>query len=144
MAFKAVANNNRVANPVADTGRYVFFSSLGPYSRRSLRKMRNDIFQLSNIVPATVYSWTVEQRAFRTAADYKKRGVFILCIGKHYGDASRTQARAAQCPADENLAAGLAALFGPRASLSVDRGDGCHFTCLRYPCARLTQESSAI
>ncbi|MEK1838217.1 MAG: sensor histidine kinase, partial [Pseudomonas sp.] len=37
-----------------------------------------------------------------------------------------------------------AALFGPRASLSVDRGDGRHFTCLRYPCARLTQESSAI
>jgi two-component system sensor histidine kinase AlgZ len=47
-------------------------------------------------------------------------------------------------PADENLAVVPAALFGPSASLSVDRGDGRHFTCLRYPCARLTQESSAI
>jgi two-component system sensor histidine kinase AlgZ len=26
----------------------------------------------------------------------------------------------------------------------VDRRDGSHRTCLRYPCARLTQESSAI
>ncbi|MEK1908359.1 MAG: hypothetical protein AAAB13_21500, partial [Pseudomonas sp.] len=27
---------------------------------------------------------------------------------------------------------------------SVDRRDGRHFTCLRYPCARLTQEARAI
>jgi two-component system sensor histidine kinase AlgZ len=53
-------------------------------------------------------------------------------------------ARVANRQADENLAVGRAALFGLRASLSVDRGDGRHFTCLRYPCARLTQESSAI
>ncbi|CAI8939583.1 hypothetical protein EMIT0P12_50303 [Pseudomonas sp. IT-P12] len=78
------------------------------------------------------------------AADYKKRGVFILRISKPCGDAPPMRAWAANCPADENLAVGLAALFGPRASLSVDRGDGRHFTCLRYPFARLTQESSAI
>ena len=84
----------------------------------------------------------------------------MVCISKPYGDASArfnrnasasscgsalpARAWAAKRPAVENLAAGLAALFSPRASLSVDRGDGCHFTCLRYPCARLTQESSAI
>ncbi|OJT53449.1 hypothetical protein BSZ28_02090 [Pseudomonas moraviensis] len=43
-----------------------------------------------------------------------------------------------------NIAGRRTALFGARASLSVDRGDGGHYTCLRYPCARLTQESSAI
>lgn len=43
-----------------------------------------------------------------------------------------------------NIDARLAALFGLRTSLSVDRRDGRHSTCLRYPCARLTQESSAI
>ena len=78
------------------------------------------------------------------AAGYKKSGVFILRISKPCGDASPTRAWAANRPADENLAAGPTALFGARASLSVDRGDGRHFTCLRYPCARLTQESSAI
>ena len=31
--------------------------------------------------------------------------------------------------------------FGPRASLSVERRDGCHFTCLRYPCVRPKQEA---
>ena len=78
------------------------------------------------------------------AADYKKSGVFILRISKPCGDASPTRAWAANRPVDENLAVGPAALFDARASLSVDRGDGRHFTCLRYPCARLTQESSAI
>ena len=108
--------------------------------------MRNDIFQLSNNVPATVYSWTVGISAlFGAEADYyyKKRG-FILRISKPCGGASPMRAWAAICPADENLAAGPAALFDARASLSVDRGDGRHSTCLRYPCARLTQESSAI
>ncbi|HFH3677162.1 TPA: hypothetical protein ACGJ0E_002976, partial [Pseudomonas aeruginosa] len=27
------------------------------------------------------------------------------------------------------------------ASLSVERRDGRHYTCLRYPCARLMQEA---
>ena len=144
MALKAVADNNRDANPVADTGRYVFFSLRDPYSGQGLAQLRNDIFQLSNIVPATVYSWTVGSAHFLTLQLTIRRGVFVLCISKPYGDASQLRAWAAKRPTDENLAARPAALFGLRASLSVDRGDGRHFTCLRYPCARLTQESSAI
>ena len=114
--------------------------------------MRNDIFQLSNIAPATVYSWTVGTAHFCALALPIKKGGVHGVYQQPYGDASASscgsalpaRAWAAKRPAVENLAAGLAALFSPRASLSVDRGDGCHFTCLRYPCARLTQESSAI
>lgn len=43
-----------------------------------------------------------------------------------------------------NIEARLAALFGPDASLSVERRHGRHFTCLRYPCFSLTQEARAI
>lgn len=43
-----------------------------------------------------------------------------------------------------NVKARLAALFGPDASLSVERRHGRHFTCLRYPCFSLTQEARAI
>lgn len=39
-----------------------------------------------------------------------------------------------------NIAARLAALFGPQASLSVKRHDGRHYTCLRFPYARQPQE----
>ena len=43
-----------------------------------------------------------------------------------------------------NIAARLTALFGPDASLSVERRNGRHFTCLRYPCFSLTQEARAL
>jgi hypothetical protein len=74
MALKAAADNNRVANPVADTGRYVFFSCVDPYSRQALWKLRNDIFQLSNNVPATVYSWTVGSAHFLALQRTIRRG----------------------------------------------------------------------
>ena len=74
MAWNADADNNRVANPVADTGRYVFFSGGGPYSSQRRGDLRNDIFQLSNIVPATVYSWTVGSAQFQTLQLTIKRG----------------------------------------------------------------------
>jgi two-component system, LytTR family, sensor histidine kinase AlgZ len=79
----------------------------------------------------------------RVEGDYKE-GVFVLCISNPYDEALQTQASGGTQQALVNIGARLAALFGPRASLSVDRRDGRHFTCLRYPCARLTQESSAI
>ncbi|WP_309304291.1 sensor histidine kinase [Pseudomonas sp. LS1212] len=79
----------------------------------------------------------------RVEADYKK-GVFILCVSNPYDEAAVLQASSGTQQALLNIGARLAALFGPRASLSVDRRDGRHFTCLRYPCARPTQESSAI
>jgi len=76
-------------------------------------------------------------------ADYKG-GEFILTISNPYQEAAAGHASGGTQQALANIGARLAALFGPRASLSVNRRDGRHFTCLRYPCARLTQESSAI
>jgi two-component system sensor histidine kinase AlgZ len=43
-----------------------------------------------------------------------------------------------------NIGARLTALFGSDASLSVERRNGRHFTCLRYPCFSLTQEARAL
>ena len=76
-------------------------------------------------------------------ADYRG-GEFILTISNPYQESAVAQASGGTQQALANIGARLAALFGPRASLSVNRRDGRHFTCLRYPCARLTQESSAI
>ncbi|EIK97279.1 alginate biosynthesis protein AlgZ/FimS [Pseudomonas sp. M47T1] len=85
----------------------------------------------------------VEGGVIRVEADYKG-GEFILCVSNPYDEAAHPQVSGGTHQALSNIGARLAALFGPRASLSVDRRDGRHFTCLRYPCARLTQESSAI
>ncbi|SEP61831.1 MULTISPECIES: sensor histidine kinase [Pseudomonas] len=40
-----------------------------------------------------------------------------------------------------NIESRLTALFGPGASLKIERRDQRHITCLRYPCERLTQEA---
>ncbi|SDS47877.1 Sensory transduction protein kinase AlgZ [Pseudomonas asplenii] len=85
----------------------------------------------------------VEGGVVRVEADYEE-GEFVLCISNPYDDAAVRQASTGTHLALVNIGARLTALFGPRASLSVDRRDGRHFTCLRYPCPRLTQESSAI
>lgn len=85
----------------------------------------------------------IEGGVIRVEADYKG-GEFILCVSNPYDEAAPPRASGGTHQALTNIGARLAALFGPRASLSVDRRDGRHFTCLRYPCARLTQESSAI
>ncbi|CAD0262721.1 hypothetical protein DENIT_12709 [Pseudomonas veronii] len=67
-----------------------------------------------------------------------------MCISKPYDDAQGRQVLGAIEQVRINMSATLRALFAARASLSVDRCDASHRTCLRYPCARLTQESSAI
>ncbi|AMB84194.1 alginate O-acetyltransferase [Pseudomonas agarici] len=85
----------------------------------------------------------VEGGVVRVEASYKE-GEFILCISNPYDDAARQQVSSGTQLALVNIGARLTALFGPRASLTMDRRDGRHFTCLRYPCTRLTQESSAI
>ena len=77
-------------------------------------------------------------------ANLKVEGVFILCISKPYDDALRYRVMGGIEQVRVNLGAILRALIAARASLSVDRCDVSHRTCLRYPCARLTQESSAI
>ena len=76
-------------------------------------------------------------------ADYLGGG-FILCISNPCDEAAFRLASTGTQQALVNFAGWLGALFGLYASLSVHRRDGRHFTRLRYPCARLTQESSAI
>ena len=85
----------------------------------------------------------IEGGVVSVEADYQG-GEFILIISNPYDEVAATRASGGTQQALANIGARLAALFGPRASLSVNRRDGRHFTCLRYPCARLTQESSAI
>jgi two-component system sensor histidine kinase AlgZ len=85
----------------------------------------------------------VEGGVVRVEATYKK-GEFILCVSNPYDEAAKRQTSNGTHQALVNIGARIAALFGPRASLSVERRDGRHFTCLRYPCARLTQEAKAI
>jgi two-component system sensor histidine kinase AlgZ len=85
----------------------------------------------------------VEGGVVRVEADYE-RGVFILRVSNPYEEVAHRQASSGTQQALANIGARITALFGPLASLSVERRDGRHFTCLRYPCARLTQEARAI
>lgn len=85
----------------------------------------------------------IEGGLVRVEAQYED-GVFQLCVSNPYDDGVEQQPSRGTHQALVNIDARLAALFGPRASLSVDRRDGRHFTCLRYPCERLTQEARAI
>ncbi|WP_407313482.1 sensor histidine kinase [Pseudomonas sp. nanlin1] len=92
---------------------------------------------IHGVAPRIEPSWV------NVEADYAG-GEFILCVSNPYDEAAVRLASGGTQQALANIDARLTALFGPRASLSVERRDGRHFTCLRYPCARLTQESSAI
>jgi two-component system, LytTR family, sensor histidine kinase AlgZ len=85
----------------------------------------------------------IEGGVVRVEATYNK-GEFILCVSNPYDEVAKRQTSNGTHQALVNIGARIAALFGPRASLSVERRDGRHFTCLRYPCARLTQEAKAI
>lgn len=85
----------------------------------------------------------IEGGLVRVEAQYED-GVFQLCVSNPYDEGAERQPSRGTQQALVNIDARLAALFGPRASLSVDRRDGRHFTCLRYPCERLTQEARAI
>ncbi|WP_245962009.1 sensor histidine kinase [Stutzerimonas urumqiensis] len=69
-------------------------------------------------------------------------GCFHLCIDNPYEDDGRTPAWKGTRQGLQNIDARLAALFGPRASLSVERRDGRHYTCLRYPLARHMQQEA--
>ncbi len=82
----------------------------------------------------------IEGGVVRVEAQYRD-GIFQLCVSNPCVEASEQPASRGTRQGLQNIDARLTALFGPRASLSVDRRDGRHFTCLRYPCARLTQEA---
>ena len=85
----------------------------------------------------------IEGGMVRVEASYRD-GLFQLCVSNPYqGDEGAAKSRGTR-QGLSNIDGRLTALFGPRASLSVDRRDGRHYTCLRYPCARLTQEARAL
>ncbi|WPC05364.1 sensor histidine kinase [Pseudomonas benzenivorans] len=85
----------------------------------------------------------IEGGLVRVEASYAE-GVFQLCVSNPYEQQGEPQPSRGTHQALNNIDARLAALFGARASLSVERRDGRHYTCLRYPCARLTQEAGAL
>ncbi|WP_300656204.1 sensor histidine kinase [Pseudomonas sp.] len=85
----------------------------------------------------------IEGGLVRVEASYTD-GVFQLCVSNPYEEQHEQLPSRGTRQALGNIDARLAALFGPRASLSVERRDGRHFTCLRYPCARLTQEARVL
>jgi two-component system sensor histidine kinase AlgZ len=85
----------------------------------------------------------IEGGVVRVEADYEQ-GVFVLRVSNPYDEMAGQQISNGTQQALANIGARITALFGPHASLSVERRDGRHFTCLRYPCARLTQEARAI
>jgi two-component system sensor histidine kinase AlgZ len=74
---------------------------------------------------------------------YYRAGVFELRVSNPFDDTVEKLPSRGTHHALVNIDARLTALFGPGASLSVERRDGRHFTCLRYPCAGLTQEARA-
>ncbi len=85
----------------------------------------------------------VEGGVVTVEADYRE-GEFILRVSNPYEEVATRQTSNGTQQALTNIGARITALFGPYASLSVERRDGRHYTCLRYPCARLTQEARAI
>lgn len=85
----------------------------------------------------------IEGGLVRIEAEYHN-GVFQLCVSNPFEEEAERQPSRGTRQALVNIDARLAALFGPGASLSVDRRDGRHFTCLRYPCSRPMQEARAI
>jgi len=85
----------------------------------------------------------IEGGLVRVEANYRE-GVFQLCVSNPYQQLDEEPPSNGTHQALSNIDARLVALFGPRASLSVERRDGRHFTCLRYPCARPKQEARAL
>ncbi len=85
----------------------------------------------------------IEGGVVGVTADYVD-GVFQLEVSNPFDETARTQASRGTRQGLHNIDARLAALFGPQASLSVERRDGRHYTCLRYPCARRMQEARTL
>ena len=71
-------------------------------------------------------------------------GVFQLEVSNPYDEAAQAQPSRGTRQALHNIDARLTALFGPAASLSVERRNARHYTCLRYPCATQQQEARTI
>ena len=71
-------------------------------------------------------------------------GVFYLEVGNPFDETAPAPASRGTQQGLRNIDARLTALFGSAASLSVERREGRHYTCLRYPCERQKQEARSI
>ena len=71
-------------------------------------------------------------------------GVFHLQVSNPFDETAQVQPSRGTRQGLHNIDARLTALFGAAASLSVERREGCHYTCLSYPCARQKQEARSI
>ena len=71
-------------------------------------------------------------------------GMFQLEVSNPFDEAAQALPHKGTRQALHNIDARLTALFGPAASLSVERRNARHYTCLRYPCATQQQEARTI
>lgn len=79
MALKAVADNNRVANPVADTGRQVYFLTRQPILKANHTEIAQRYFSIEQYRPGNRLQLDSRISALPgAAAAYKKRGVHIV------------------------------------------------------------------
>jgi len=85
----------------------------------------------------------IEGGVVGVAAHYAD-GVFHLEVSNPYDETAQAPPSRGTRQGLRNIDARLTALFGSAASLSVERREGRHYTCLRYPCARQKQEARSI
>ena len=82
----------------------------------------------------------IEGGLVRVEGQYRD-GIFELCVSNPYDPGTDSKRKRGTQQALQNIEARLTAIFGSQARLIVERRDGRHFTCLRYPCASLPQEA---
>lgn len=85
----------------------------------------------------------IEGGVVSVTASYED-GVFTLEVGNPFDETAQAPASRGTQQGLRNIDARLTALFGSAASLSVERREGRHYTCLRYPCERQKQEARSI
>ncbi len=73
-----------------------------------------------------------------------ENGMLQLEVSNPFDESAQAQPSRGTRQALHNIDARLTALFGPAASLSVERRNARHYTCLRYPCATQQQEARTI
>ena len=83
MALKAVADNNRVANPVADTGRQVYFLTRQPILKAGHTEIAQRYFSIEQYRPGNRLQLDSRISALPgAAAAYKKRGC-SYCVSEN-------------------------------------------------------------
>ena len=85
----------------------------------------------------------IEGGLVKIQASYEN-GVFNVCISNPYVEQVQQHPSRGTRQALSNIDARLVAIFGPTASLSVERCGELYCSRLRYPCARFTQETRTL